>query len=143
MSWGRILSNFAVAFPLGFQRGIATCAASCDLFIPTPPSPASLFFLLLHSTPCGTSHHMLSAPLISSQHYIPSCFFLSKLHQLSVPFLSVRLGNNSPLLTTIIKLIIKINVDYLTIQSRSSANQCTFFQVVKQHDILCKASSIG
>jgi hypothetical protein len=86
---------------------------------------------------------MLSAPLISSQHYIPSSFFLSKLHHLSVAFLSVRLGNNSPLLTTIIKLIIKINVDYLTIQSRSSANQCTFFQVVKQHDILCKASSIG
>lgn len=139
MSWGRILSNFAVAFPLGFQRGsIATCAAGCDLFIPTSPSPAPLLFLLLHSTPCGTSHHMLSAPLISSQHYIPSSFFLSKLHHLYV-----RLGNNSPLLTTIIKLIIKINVDYLTIQSRSSVDQCTFFQVVNQHDILCKASSIG
>ena len=83
--------------------------AVISLFAPLlhPLSPPSF---LLHSTPCGTSHHTLSIPLILSQLYVPNSFLF---YPSSTIFLSPFIRSDSEtallyklqLLSSLLKLI--------------------------------------
>ena len=131
----RVVTHFAAAaFLLNLtEEKLLVHRPGCDFFIPTPPSssPPRPFPPQQHVSFCITWLQFLYITA-----FIPNPFFLSKLRHLSAPSHSVRLGDNSPLLTRIINPIIKTNLDYLSIQSRSSVNQCTpFFQALIKYSV--------